>query len=86
MDNIDQVLAVKTRLTTIKGYAQLLEREIDRTQPQSRRLYARVAELNSEIDRLVDLVSLIEASMPGRGIAARNLIATDGDDYVSSRG
>jgi nitrogen-specific signal transduction histidine kinase len=63
MENIDQLLEVKTRLTTIKGYAQLLEREIDRTQPRSDKLDAQVEELNREIARLVNLVGTIEASM-----------------------
>jgi hypothetical protein len=63
VENIDQLLEVKTRLTTIKGYAQLLEREIERTQPRSDKLDAQVEELNREIARLVKLVGTIEASM-----------------------
>lgn len=63
MEEIDQLLEIKTRLTTIRGYAQLLEREIDRTEPRSERMAARVVELNHEIVRLIDLVGTIEASM-----------------------
>lgn len=66
MDAIDQILAVKTRLTTIKGYAQLIEREIERDQPRSERLGARIHELNREIVRLVDVVASMEASMANR--------------------
>ena len=81
VDHIDQLLAVKTRLTTIKGYAQLLEREIERTQPRSEQLGARVLELNHEIMRLIDLIGAIESSITDD--AARRS-ATDGDDYISS--
>lgn len=81
VDHIDQLLAVKTRLTTIKGYAQLLEREIERSQPRSERLGARVLELNHEIMRLIDLIGAIESSITD-DTARRS--ATDGDDYISS--
>ena len=82
MDTIEQLLAVKTRLTTIKGFAQLLEREIERTGPQTdSRLSARVAELNREIVRLIDLVGKIESTMKG-GAAPRD--ASSGEDYISS--
>jgi len=53
-------MAMKTRLTTIKGYAQLLERELDRTHPRPERIEARLAELNHEIERLVALIERIE--------------------------
>ena len=81
MDRIDQLLAVKTRMTTIKGYAQLLEREIERTQPQSPRLYARISELNLEIGRLIDLIETIEATMTDSMPLDRG---TDGGDSISS--
>lgn len=81
VDQIDQLLAVKTRLTTIKGYAQLLEREIERTQPRSERLGARVLELNHEIMRLIDLIGTIESSITDDTVRRS---ATDGDDYISS--
>jgi hypothetical protein len=63
VEEIDQLLEIKTRLTTIKGYAQLLERDIDRSEPHSERMAARVVELNHEIVRLIDLIGSIEASM-----------------------
>ena len=81
VDNIEQLLAVKTRLTTIRGYAQLLEREIDRTKPPTDRLNAQVAELNREIVRLIDLVGKIESTIPN-GAARRD--ASSGEDYMSS--
>lgn len=81
VDQIDQLLAVKTRLTTIKGYAQLLEREIERTQPRSERLGARVLELNHEIMRLIDLIGTIQSSITDDTVRRS---ATDGDDYISS--
>ena len=72
MDRIDQLLEVKTRLTTINGYAQLLDRDVARMQPLPVRLSARIAELNHEITRLIDLIDAIEVTMtnpaaePGR--------------------
>lgn len=84
MDSIERILAVKTRLTTIKGYAQLLEREIDRSPPRNDRLGIRVHDLNREIARLIDLVASIEAlvtaDIPSR---SESTIVDDGD-YKSS--
>lgn len=84
MDRIDQLLAVKTRLTTIKGYAQLLEREIERTQPRSERLAARIQELNREIMRLVELIVTIEVTMTDREDATQRAHNSDNDGYQSS--
>jgi hypothetical protein len=84
VDNIDQLLAVKTRLTTIKGYAQLLAREIERAQPPSQRLGARIVELNQEIARLIELVRVIESSIARHADAERGASSPDGDDYMSS--
>lgn len=82
MDQIEHLLAVKTRLTTIKGYAQLLERDIDRTQPIPSRLGARIAELNNEISRLIDLVTDIELAIQHRDEAEqRALSANDNATY-----
>ena len=81
MDNIEHLLAVKTRLTTIRGYAQLLEREIDRAHPPSERLSMRVAELNREIVRLIDLVGQIEATIHGDSVQE---VESSRDDYLSS--
>ncbi len=80
MDRIDQLLEVKTRLTTIKGYAQLLEREVERAQPRSQRLRARIAELNQEITRLIELVEVIEATMTNPLPHASGM---DGDNSIS---
>ena len=63
MERIDQLLAVKTRLTTIKGYAQLLDRDIARMQPRPERVVARIAELNHEITRLISLIEEVEAAI-----------------------
>ena len=63
MDEIDHLLEVKTRLTAIRGYAQLIEREIDRGSLRSDRLAAHSAELNREILRLIDLIGSIEDTM-----------------------
>jgi signal transduction histidine kinase len=63
VEEIDQLLEIKTRLTTIRGYAQLLERDIDRAEPQSERMASHVGELNHEIVRLIELIGSIEASM-----------------------
>lgn len=60
VDEIDQLLEVKTRLTAIRGYAQLIEREIDRGVMRSDRLAAHSGELNREIMRLIDLIGSIE--------------------------
>ncbi len=84
MDAIDRILAVKTRLTTIKGYAQLIEREIERDQPRSERLGARIHELNREIVRLVDVVATIEASMADREEASEFTKHPDDNGYQSS--
>ncbi len=84
MDRIDQLLAVKTRLTTIKGYAQLLERDIARTEPVPPRLGARVAELNGEIVRLIELINDIEAAMKHHDGAERRSLEPGGDGYISS--
>ena len=81
MDNIEHLLAVKTRLTTIRGYAQLLEREIDRARPPSDRFAARVAELNREIVRLIDLVGHIEATIHDD---TPQEVESGRDDYLSS--
>jgi signal transduction histidine kinase len=63
VEDIDQLLEIKTRLTTIKGYAQLLERDIDRAEPQSERMASHIGELNQEIVRLIELIGSIEATM-----------------------
>ncbi|HYI13852.1 MAG TPA: hypothetical protein VEX37_00555 [Thermomicrobiales bacterium] len=63
MERIEQLLAVKTRLTTIKGYAQLLDRDITRMQPRPKRLGVRIDELNHEITRLISLIEDIEMAM-----------------------
>jgi hypothetical protein len=63
VEEIDQLLEIKTRLTTIKGYAQLIEREVDRSEPRSERMATRVHELNHEIVKLIDLVGAIEDAM-----------------------
>lgn len=88
MDSIGHILAVKTRLTTIKGYAQLLEREIDRSPPRSERLGARIAELNQEIERLVGLIASIESSITEDGLSTseRDMVEAVDDDYMSSLG
>jgi hypothetical protein len=75
---------VKTRLTTIKGYAQLLEREIDRSPPPSGRLGSRVQELNREIERLIELVGSIESSIMDDIPSTSDRDIANGDDYVSS--
>lgn len=84
MDHIDHLLAVKTRLTTIKGFAQLIERDIGRMQPRPERLGARIAELNSEIARLVGLIAEIESSMSDAGDEASDSERAANDDYMSS--
>jgi hypothetical protein len=84
VDHIDQLLAVKTRLTTIKGYARLIERDIDRMQPRPERLGARIAELNSEIRRLVELVARIESSMTDAEGVEPPIKHTTNDDYISA--
>ena len=84
MDQIDHLLAVKTRLTTIKGYARLIERDIDRMQPRPERLGARIDELNSEIARLVALVARIESSMAEADGLTQPIEHAANDDYLSS--
>ncbi len=84
MDRIEHLLAVKTRLTTIKGYAQLLESEIGRSQPVTARLGTRIAELNSEIVRLIELINDIETSIQDRDNAEQRANEPGGDDYMSS--
>jgi hypothetical protein len=81
VDNIEHLLAVKTRLTTIRGYAQLLEREINRTNAPSDRLSMRVAELNREIVRLIELVGYIEATIHDDTVQE---LEPGRDDYLSS--
>lgn len=84
MEQIDHLLAVKIRLTTIKGYARLIERDIDRMQPRPERLGARIAELNNEIARLVALVARIESSMTDADDAEPHIKHTANDDYISA--
>jgi hypothetical protein len=84
VDSIERLLAVKTRLTTIKGYAQLLEREIDRSPPRHDRLGARVQDLNSEIARLIALVASMETSMTADPQSTSDSALADDDDYISS--
>lgn len=73
MDRIDQLLEVKTRLTTINGYAQLLDREVARIQPVPVRLAERVEQLNHEITRLIYLIDEIETTMTHPAIESSRL-------------
>ena len=63
MDRIDRLLEVKTRLTTINGYAQLLDREVARIEPAPVRLTERIEHLNDEIAKLIHLIDEIETTM-----------------------
>jgi hypothetical protein len=63
VDRIDRLLEVKTRLTTINGYAQLLDCEVARIEPAPARLTERVEHLNDEIAKLIHLIDEIETTM-----------------------
>ena len=84
MDRIDRLLAIKTRLTTIKGYGQLLAREVSRLSPTPERPQAQIAELNREIDRLVILMHEIEHEMTNGVGATPASNDGNGDEYQSS--
>ncbi len=72
MNQIDQILAVKTRLTTIKGYAQMIERELNRPRLDGGRLSRHAAELNQEIDRMIALIAAMEdIATNGEGMVPR---------------
>jgi hypothetical protein len=72
VDRTDEIIAIKTRLTTIKGYAQLLERELVRAESAPRHIVRHAARLRQEIDRLVALIRELENSLTeGRGLAPR---------------
>jgi hypothetical protein len=63
VDRIDRLLEVKTRLTTINGYAQLLDRDVARIEPVPARLTERLEHLNDEITKLIHLIDEIETTM-----------------------